>query len=94
MMMMMNQGAQIIQAVQSAGATCDSTFMAASYHDAFNGFNTTYNPVTSTGVFPALTDFAGDANFQIILNECDDSVKKKWLVSWHFSRLTVVQYRT
>lgn len=36
--------------------------------------------VSSTGVFPAITDFAGEMNFQIILEE-NDLVKKKWLVS-------------
>ena len=69
-MMMMNQN-----------AICDSTLMPPNYHGMYNGFNP-YNPViSSTGVFPAITDFAGDTNFQIILNE-NDSVKKKWLVSF------------
>lgn len=35
---------------------------------------------SSTGVFPSVTDFAGDLNFEIILNT-NETVKKKWLVT-------------
>lgn len=35
---------------------------------------------SSTGVFPSVTDFAGELNFEIILNT-NETVKKKWLVN-------------
>ncbi|XP_065211949.1 cellular tumor antigen p53-like [Planococcus citri] len=35
---------------------------------------------SSTGVFPSINDFAGDLNFEIILNP-NETIKKKWLFS-------------
>ncbi|XKL68695.1 hypothetical protein PGB90_006464 [Kerria lacca] len=54
---------------------CDSS----NSHDYV--FNATSSLISSsTGVFPSVTDFAGDLNFEIILNAVD-SAKKKWLYS-------------
>lgn len=65
--------------MMNQGEMCDSTM--SSNYDMFNSYNNLV--VSSTSVFPAITDFAGEMNFQIILNE-NDSVKKKWLVSVPF----------
>lgn len=48
-----------------------------------------------TGFFPAITDFAGDLDFQIILNE-SDATKKKWLVLYklYYKTYFVFNYKS